>query len=127
MRKVNKNCGHNGQQCQCISQSFRIEGFIIPCLLLLLKKESAHGYKLREMLENLSFLDEIPAPGVIYRHLRCLEKDGMVDFELEPGSGGPARKVYSITQKGESFLENCETIIQEKKDSLNGFLKLLKE
>lgn len=90
-----------------------------------MKVEPAHGYKLRERLEELSFLDETPAPGVIYRHLRCLEEDNMVDSRLEPGEGGPGRKVYALTKAGEDFLENSKGIVVEKKKSLDGFLDLL--
>ncbi|MFW6134405.1 MAG: PadR family transcriptional regulator, partial [Elusimicrobiota bacterium] len=117
----------NKNQCRCTDQSFRIEGLVIPCLLLLLKNESAHGYKLREKLEDLPFLQDLPAPGVIYRYLRCLEEDGMVDSKLEPGEGGPARKVYLLTKEGESFLKSCKSIVKEKQNQLKSFLNLLKK
>lgn len=127
MCENNKKCGQHKKQCRCTDQSFRIEGFIIPSLLLLLKAESAHGYKLKEMLEQLSFIENIPAASVIYRRLRCLEEDGLVNSKLEPGEGGPARKVYFLTESGEEFLKSCKTIVKEKQNSLEGFLDLLKK
>ncbi|MFW6308726.1 MAG: PadR family transcriptional regulator [bacterium] len=124
-----KNNGHHNKQtkkCRCTDDCFQINNFVIPCLLLLLKEQPDHGYKLQQRLKKLPFLYEIPASGVIYRHLRCLEEDGLIKSQLKPGSGGPARKVYSLTAKGESYLKKSRGIIREKKEALNGFLKKLK-
>ncbi|NPV26074.1 MAG: PadR family transcriptional regulator [Firmicutes bacterium] len=109
-------------KCGCHDLSPRIEGFIVPCLLLILKEQSIHGYELIEKLETLPFLDVVPDPGVVYRHLRRLEEEGMVESRLEPGSGGPARKVYSLTPEGEGFLKVWESAIRKRKTSLEGFL-----
>jgi poly-beta-hydroxybutyrate-responsive repressor len=109
--------------CGCFEHQPRLEGFIVPCLLLLLKKKSAHGYELAEKLGSLSFLEAVPDPGVIYRHLRRLEEEGMVASCLDPGSGGPARKVYSLTSEGESYLKAWAVQIHRRKESLEGFLK----
>ncbi len=116
---------HHGfpHSCGCSGHQPRLEGFIVPCLLLLLKKKPAHGYELAEKLGGLPFLEAVPDPGVIYRHLRRLEEEGMVASRLDPGSGGPARKVYSLTPEGESYLQAWAVQIRRRKDSLEGFLK----
>lgn len=101
----------------------RIEGFWVPCLLLLLREKPAHGYELMEKLALLPFVDVLPDPGVVYRHLRRLEEEGMVAAQLEPGSGGPARKVYSLTPEGESFLSAWAVSIRRRKETLEGFLE----
>lgn len=100
----------------------RLEGFVVPCLLLLLKKKPAHGYELAEKLGGLSFLEAVPDPGVIYRHLRRMEEEGKVESRLNPGSGGPARKVYSLTPEGESYLRAWAVMIRRRKQSLEDFL-----
>jgi poly-beta-hydroxybutyrate-responsive repressor len=100
-----------------------IEGFLIPCLLLLLKQQPAHGYELAEKLGRLGFLEQIPDPGVVYRYLRRLEEEGMVVSRLEPGSGGPARKVYSLSPEGEDYLRAWANRIRRKKEVLEGFLQ----
>ncbi len=107
----------------CQGHSMGKKGIILPCILLLLKKEPAHGYELMERLENFSFLPEIPDPGVIYRHLRSLEYDGMVKSQLEAGSGGPARKIYSLTSEGERYLQIWVDSIEKRKIALEDFLK----
>ncbi|MHB1042535.1 MAG: PadR family transcriptional regulator [Eubacteriales bacterium] len=115
-------CGNPPNQCGCSEHGPRIEGFIIPCLLLLLKEGPAHGYEFMEKLLKLTFLRAIPDPGVIYRHLRRLEEEGVVESRLEPSSGGPARKVYSLTSEGESYLQAWATSINNLKVSLENFL-----
>lgn len=101
----------------------RLEGFLIPCLLLLLKEKPAHGYELVERLGNFSFLEQVPDPGVVYRHLRRLEEEGMVVSRLEPGSGGPARKVYSLSSEGEDYLRAWAYRIRRQKGVLEAFLQ----
>jgi len=43
-------------------------------------------------------------PGTFYRTLRQMEKDGMVSSSWDTSEGGPARRVYSITDAGEAYL-----------------------
>lgn len=109
--------------CGCSGHQPRLEGFVVPCLLLLLKKKPAHGYELTEKLGGLPFLEAVPDPGVIYRHLRRLEEEGMVASRLDPGSGGPVRKVYSPTPEGESYLRAWAVQIRRRKETLEGFLE----
>ncbi|MBC7341907.1 MAG: helix-turn-helix transcriptional regulator [Clostridia bacterium] len=116
------NFYRHGSQCDCHGPGLRMGGFIVPCLLLLLREQPAHGYELMEKLGNLPFLEAVPDPGVVYRHLRRLEEEGMVASQLEPGSGGPARKVYSLTPEGESFLRAWAASIRNRKAALEGFL-----
>ncbi len=116
--------GGFGHNC-CFEQQPKLEGFIIPCILLLLKKNPSHGYELVERLGNLHFLEAVPDPGVIYRHLRRLQEEGMVSARLDPGSGGPARKVYSLTPEGESYLQAWAVQIRRRKKSLEAFLEEL--
>ena len=43
--------------------------------------------------------------GSLYPALRVLEADELIVGNWEDGVGGPARRVYSITAKGEAELE----------------------
>ncbi len=109
-------------ECSCKSQDLKIGGFLIPCLLLLLKKQPSHGYALIEQLKDFPFIEVMPGPGVIYRYLRNLEEDGLVRFLLHQGSGGPARKIYSLTPEGEDYLKAAVEIINKRKQSLQKFI-----
>lgn len=109
--------------CNCKTQELKIGGFLIPCLLLLLKKESSHGYALIEKLREAPFLENMPDPGVIYRYLRNLEEDGMVYSVLKEGSKGPARKIYSLTSEGEYYLKASVDIIKRRKKSMEKLIE----
>ncbi len=129
------NCGHGlgdndntaEKSCGC-DCNLKLEGFIIPCLLLLLFKEGpSHGYHLIEKLSKLPFFEVVPDPAVVYRHLRSLENNGMIKSKLVEGSKGPARKVYSLTEEGETYLGDWIPVIKSKRDALEHFLNAIQK
>jgi PadR family transcriptional regulator PadR len=72
--------------------------------LVLLRRWSSHGYELMERTVELGF--EAVNPGTAYRTLRKTEKDGLCESEWEnTPSGGPARRMYSITDAGGAYLD----------------------
>ncbi|GAA4505175.1 PadR family transcriptional regulator [Actinoallomurus oryzae] len=70
-------------------------------LLALLAKESAHGYELKQALEQ-TFGPAYPSPniGQIYVTLGRLEKDGLVRGEDVTQSNRPNKRVYELTPAG---------------------------
>jgi DNA-binding PadR family transcriptional regulator len=70
-------------------------------LLALLAKESAHGYELKQLLEQ-TFGSAYPSPniGQIYVTLGRLEKDGLVSGEDVTQSNRPNKRVYDLTPAG---------------------------
>ncbi|ABZ83725.1 transcriptional regulator, padr family, putative [Heliomicrobium modesticaldum Ice1] len=101
----------------------RSDSLVFPGVLLSLRQRPAHGYELMEKLEQMHFVSALPDPAVIYRYLRRLEEEGMVESRLEPGQGGPARKVYSLTAEGESYLQAWVIRIGKQKNDLEAFLQ----
>jgi PadR family transcriptional regulator PadR len=80
-----------------------IARFAEPCLLLLLHQGPSHGYNLIEDLKAFGF-DGIVDTGTVYRYLRVLEHEGLVESDWEVGGVGPARRVYHLTDEGEHAL-----------------------
>jgi len=113
---------HQAAGCHCHRHGFRPEPFVVPCLLLILQEAPAHGYELLEKLTALPYLDAVPDPGVVYRHLRQMEEAGLVESHLEPGQGGPARKVYTMNRSGDEYLANCAARITRRRAALGQFL-----
>lgn len=74
-------------------------------LLALLAKEPAHGYELKQALEQ-TFGSAYPSPniGQIYVTLSRLEKDGLVKAVDVEQSNRPNKKVYYLTAKGRETL-----------------------
>ncbi len=77
-----------------------------PMLLALLAKEPAHGYELKQALEQI-FGSAYPSPniGQIYVTLGRLEKDGLVRVVDVEQSNRPNKKVYYLTAAGREALE----------------------
>ncbi|GAA2866053.1 PadR family transcriptional regulator [Streptosporangium fragile] len=75
-------------------------------LLALLAKEPAHGYELKQALEQI-FGSAYPSPniGQIYVTLGRLEKDGLVRAVDVEQSSRPNKKVYYLTAMGREALD----------------------
>jgi poly-beta-hydroxybutyrate-responsive repressor len=78
----------------------RPKNWLVPVTLVMLKQWRSHGYELMERTVELGF--EAINPGTVYRTLRKMEKDGLCqsDWETASSSGGPPRRMYSITDAG---------------------------
>jgi PadR family transcriptional regulator, regulatory protein PadR len=79
------------------------KNFLIPIMLLHLRDWNSHGYELMERI--MQFGVESVDQGNFYRLLRQLEKDALVTSEWSVAAGGPAKRIYSITEAGEQYLE----------------------
>jgi PadR family transcriptional regulator len=77
---------------------------LVPVALATLRDQRTHGYELMECLAEFGF-EEINT-GTLYRTLRQMEKAGFCKSEWETSKGGPARRVYSVTNEGEAYLED---------------------
>src|SRR3989440_1512892 len=58
----------------------RVERFVEPAVLLLLAERPRHGYELIEELPELVGEERVDV-GNLYRFLRALEEDGIVESE----------------------------------------------
>ena len=81
-------------------------------ILSLLHEGPKYGYEIRgEVKKRFGF-----EPGRVtsYRVLYTLKKDGLVTVKTEePSKEGPARKYYTITQKGEKMLNEAEAFLRD--------------
>ena len=98
------------------------KNFLIPILLLHLREWNTHGYELMEKLTQfgINSLDH----GNFYRLLRQLEKDSLVTSVWDTTSGGPAKRIYSITESGEQYLDIWANSLSEYQKMLNQFFNL---
>jgi DNA-binding PadR family transcriptional regulator len=83
-------------------------------VLGLLKERPMHGYQLsRELSETLGGLWRV-SYGSLYPSLRRLERDGAIESEAGDQRGARRKKVYRITETGESmFLDLLQEAPQE--------------
>lgn len=119
-------CGHEpgrrrDNRCDC--RGARMEGFLQPCLLLLLYEKSTHGYELMESMNRLGLWEGVPDAGAVYRHLRRLEEEGLVRSHWSTSGPGPARRRYEITPEGVDYLHDWAVTIRRNKAALETFLR----
>lgn len=98
------------------------KNFLIPIMLLHLKELNSHGYELMEKVTQFGIesLDQ----GNFYRLLRQLEKDELVSSQWDTSAGGPAKRIYSITETGEQYLDLWANSLSQYQQMLNQFFNL---
>lgn len=101
------------------------KAFMVPYVLLMLRSSLLHGYAIWErlMLMGIPGLDESDR-AYIYRTLRQLEREGKVKSEWDTSADGPARRVYSLTDAGENFLQIWAVGLDQYRQSLDFFFKM---
>ena len=99
----------------------RIERFVEPSLLLLLRERPAHGYELVAGLQELLPGERVDMPG-LYRILRALEGEGLVRSRWEADAPGPARRTYELTTEGRRLLDAWAEALRRARGRIDGFL-----
>ncbi|MFJ5770949.1 poly-beta-hydroxybutyrate-responsive repressor [Psychrobacillus sp. NPDC093180] len=98
------------------------KNFLIPIMLLHLRDWNTHGYELMEKISQFGM--ESVDQGNFYRLLRQLEKDALVTSEWDTTSGGPAKRIYSITDAGKQYLDLWAGSLSQYQKMLNQFFNI---
>ncbi len=98
------------------------KNWLVPVLLLMLRQWSSYGYELMEKMSTFGLA--AMNPGTFYRTLRQMEKDGMVRSNWDTSEGGPARRVYSITDAGEAYLNYWAQSLDQYQRMMDTFFRL---
>ena len=99
----------------------RVERFGEPAVLMLLAEGPTHGYELLDRLPALLAEDRIDV-GNVYRALRGLEEEGLVESEWQADLPGPAKRTYTLTDEGHAALGAWLDSLATLRDSLTTFL-----
>jgi PadR family transcriptional regulator len=99
----------------------RIERFVEPAVLLLLAAGPCHGYDLKERLATLAGGDGADVAN-LYRLLRQLELEGIVQSSWDTGGSGPARRVYRLTGPGRRLLDVWANELRRLEGATRAFL-----
>ena len=84
-----------------------------------------NGYDLLERLRPLGFTAS--DPGGLYRALRSLEEEGLVDSAWERSQTGPDRRIYRVTRAGVEHLHQRAKVLAETRGALDVFLSRYEE
>jgi PadR family transcriptional regulator PadR len=103
--------------------SGKSERYIQPSILMALKSKPSYGYELIQGICRFGFVEGQAPPGMIYRHLRDLEKNGLVASEWETDGTGPAKRVYQLTAEGTEVLDYWILYMKKQAERLLKFIK----
>jgi poly-beta-hydroxybutyrate-responsive repressor len=104
----------------------RVERFVEPAVLLLLRDRPRHGYELLELVPELVG-DERVDVGNLYRALRALEEDGIVRSEWSAELPGPAKRTYELTDDGNALLDRWAAALRESRVVTDAWLERYEE
>lgn len=103
--------------------SKKAERYVQPSILIALKKKPSYGYELIQEIPKFGFIEGQAPPGMIYRHLRDLEENGLVSSEWKTEGSGPAKRVYELTTEGLEVLDFWIGYMQSQADKLLQFVE----
>jgi poly-beta-hydroxybutyrate-responsive repressor len=100
--------------------------FVEPVVLLLLKKKGrSYGYDLLSSVSAYAFTDAEIERAALYRTLRRLQANGHVSSGWETDRGGPARRVYALTARGEQHLREWAQVLTKVAGSMDRFIHVV--
>lgn len=103
------------------------ERYIQPSILLELYLNPSYGYELIQGIQRFGFVEGQAPPGMIYRHLRQLEEEGLVISEWQTEGTGPAKRVYNITLEGKEVLALWTQYMERQAENLTQFVEQFRQ
>jgi PadR family transcriptional regulator, regulatory protein PadR len=100
----------------------RVERFVEPAILLLLRERPMHGYELLELVPQLTRNERVDVGG-LYRILRSLEDESVVTSEWSAELPGPAKRTYTLTDSGRRLLDQWAEALRETESVVAAFLE----
>lgn len=117
-------CPRHEGKFACTCGMGHLYRFVEPViLLLLLQKGEAHGYELASELPKYAITDAEVEVAALYRTLRTLEQNRNVTSRWDTGNGGPARRLYRLTDEGQEHLREWVAVLGHMSNSMTRFLK----
>ncbi len=101
--------------------------YVQPSLLMALKSGPSYGYQLIQTIGEYGFMREDVPPGMIYRHLRQMDEEGVVESKWDSQGDGPAKRIYSITAEGLEILEAWILHMERQRNALDNFIRCYRE
>lgn len=90
------------KNCPCTGR--HLPSLLRPTLLMLLEQADLHGYELIQQVGDVCAHDGKPDAGGVYRTLRLMEEEELLESSWETSDTGPAKRRYRITGAGQACL-----------------------
>ncbi len=107
--------------------SGRQERYVQASILLGLMEKPSYGYELISTIQSYGFIEGDAPPGMVYRHLRQMEEDNLVQSEWETKQAGAAKRIYTITEEGKEVLAYWIRFMSSKAGKLNHFVQMYQD
>ena len=101
----------------------RVERFVEPAVLLLLRDGPKHGYELLDLIPEVAGGEGAVDIGNLYRLLRTLEDEGFVSSEWQAELPGPAKRTYRLTPAGRQLLDRWAEALRRMSGVTKAFIK----
>ncbi len=102
-------------------ETCRPRNWLVPVNLLALRERISYGYKLMERTVELGF--ETMNPRTLYRTLRQMEKEGLCESRWKTSKWAPARRMYSIADAGEAYLDLWARSLKQYQRNMDAFFR----
>ncbi len=97
------------------------KGMLELCILNAIDGTRLYGYDIVRRLREIDAL--VVSEGTVYPILSRLRREGFLETTLEESAEGPARKYYTLSEKGRRILarmNDCWTKMKTGTDKLKG-------
>lgn len=98
-----------------------VSRFAEPAALLALRGGESHGYDLAEAVATIAGAERVDY-GNLYRLLRRLEAEDLVESEWKHDEPGRDKRTYRITEEGDDLLGAWAEALRETQRRISGFL-----
>lgn len=92
------------------------KGILEYAILLLISKKKIYANEIISGLQNVHL---VVVEGTIYPLLSRLKNSDLLKYSWEESKSGPPRKYYSITNKGQKFLDGCDNQWRNLEKAIN--------
>ena len=73
---------------------------VVFAILIALNEESQHGYGIMKVVNEQMGRRAVLGPGTLYRTLKELRDDGLIEYAKSPTDADARRRYYRITTEG---------------------------
>ncbi len=96
-----------------------------PAVLMMLAREPMHGFKIVQQLAGMPMFDgQKPNAAGVYRALKIMMGEGLVTAAWELSESGPAKRLYTLTERGEHCLASWILTLHNYRQSIDALLTL---
>ncbi|MFH7859483.1 MAG: PadR family transcriptional regulator [Candidatus Aenigmatarchaeota archaeon] len=113
------SCCHGNNENICLKGG-PIKGLLHLAILSLVKDKTIYGAEIYRALKE-KFKIEVPKP-IIYGLLRRMENFGFLVSKWDVEGGGPAKRMYKITEEGSGYLKESIENLKKIKNVIDNLL-----